>query len=95
MLNPAQKRFLSAKAHSLSAVVIIGRNGLTSSVINEIDTALKSHELIKIRVASGEKDEREAMLEALCAALHADPVRHVGKILVVYRRAEKPLLVLP
>ena len=95
MLSPAQKRFLSAKAHSLDPVVTIGRNGLTKSVQDEVDTALKSHELIKIRILSAEREERETMLETVCAALHAHPVGHVGKILVVYRRAEKPGLILP
>lgn len=95
MLNPAQKRFLAGHAHSLHPVVIIGKNGLSQSVLNEIDTALKSHELIKIRMLSAEKAEREAALDSICAELSAHPVKHVGKILIVYRRAEKPVLVLP
>ncbi len=95
MLSPAQKRFLSGEAHTLNPVVIIGKNGLTKSVLDEIDCALKSHELIKIKVASGEKDEREAMLDTICSDLAAHPVKHIGKTLVIYRQAEKPQLVLP
>ncbi|HQT27380.1 MAG TPA: YhbY family RNA-binding protein, partial [Burkholderiales bacterium] len=73
----------------------IGKNGLTRSVIAEIDTALKSHELIKIRMLSGERAEREEALHSICTELSAHAVKHVGKILVIYRRAEKPTLVLP
>ncbi len=95
MLSPAQKKHLTGLAHSLQPVVMIGKNGLTPSVMAEIDTALKSHELIKIRVLSGEKEEREAALDAICSELSAHPVKHVGKTLIVYRRAEKPSIVLP
>lgn len=95
MLSQTQKRFLSGKAHILQPVVIVGKNGLTPSVIDEVDTALKSHELIKIRMLSGEREDREAALETLCTRLSAFPVKHVGKILVIFRQAEKPRLTLP
>ncbi|MHB1099425.1 MAG: YhbY family RNA-binding protein [Burkholderiales bacterium] len=95
MLSPAQKRFLSGKAHLVNPVVIVGKNGLSKSVLDEIDSALKSHELIKIRFLSGEKEEREAALESICGELSAYPVKHIGKILIIYRQAEKPGLILP
>lgn len=95
MLSPAQNRFLSGKAHALNPVVIIGKNGLSRSVLDEIDCALKSHELIKIKLLSSEKSEREAALDTICGELAAHPVGHIGKILVIYRQAEKPQLVLP
>ena len=95
MLTPQQKRFLTAKAHDLDPVVIIGKNGLTAAVIAEIDCALKSHELVKIRFQSGEKEDREAALEIVSRELSAHPVKHIGKMLVVYRRAEKPKIALP
>ncbi len=95
MLTQEQKRFLAGLAHSIDPVVLIGKNGLTDAVLKETDAALKSHELIKIRVASGEKEDRQAILESVCKQLTAHPVKLVGKILVVYRRAEKPKIVLP
>ncbi|NNM82021.1 MAG: ribosome assembly RNA-binding protein YhbY [Burkholderiales bacterium] len=95
MLTPQQKKFLSEKAHSLEPVVLIGKNGLTPAVLKEIDVALKSHELVKIRFQGGEKEEREEALGQICSELSAHPVKHIGKMLVVYRAAEKPKIVLP
>ena len=49
LTNP-QKRQLKALAHPRKPVVIIGDNGLTDAVMQEIEIALDHHELIKIRV---------------------------------------------
>jgi RNA-binding protein len=84
-LTVAERRELKASAHALSPTVMIGNAGLTESVLKEIASSLKIHELIKIRVMSDERAQREMMLEAICDRLNAAPVQHIGKILVVYQ----------
>jgi RNA-binding protein len=59
-LSPAERQKLKGKAHKLDPVVFVGADGLSASVIAEIDRSLKSHELIKVRV-SADRDEREAI----------------------------------
>jgi RNA-binding protein YhbY len=66
---------------------MVSQNGLSESVMREIATNLDSHELIKIRVFSAEREVREAYLAAICAQLAAAPVQHIGKLLVVWRPA--------
>jgi RNA-binding protein YhbY len=56
-------------------------------VLHEIDVALIAHELIKIRVFSNARDERAALLERICTELSAAPVQHLGKVLIIWRRA--------
>lgn len=87
-LNSADCRTLRARAHALSPVVIISSAGLADSVMAEIERCLKSHELIKIRVFSDDRLQRELLLAQVCERTGASPVQHIGKILVVYR--EKP-----
>lgn len=87
-LTLIHRRNLSALAHGIKPVVWIGTAGLSESVIHELDRALKSHELIKIKIAAGERETREAMLEEICERLGAAPVRHIGRILVIYRPKE-------
>lgn len=94
-LTPAQRQFLRAKAHSLHPVVTIGDAGLSEAVMKEIERSLISHELIKVKSHSGEKTLRENQLAEICNTLNAAPVQHIGKILIVYKPAEKPVLVLP
>ena len=84
-LTPTQRRALKARAHHLEPVVIIGDAGLTPAVLSEIDTHLKSHELIKIRVHGDERDARLAMIGEIREALGASLVQHIGKILAMYR----------
>ena len=84
-LTSARRSELRARAHSLHPVVMIGDAGLAPAVLNEIDRNLASHELIKIRVASGTPSARETMLAEICNTLAAAPVQHIGKILVVFR----------
>ena len=84
-LTPAQRRALRARAHHLQPVVTIGQHGLTPPVLHEIDLALLKHELIKVRVFSDERDQREAMLAKVCADMDCAAVQHLGKVLVVWR----------
>ena len=87
-LTPTERQALKGSAHRLTPVVMIGAEGLTASVLAEVDRALKAHELIKIRVTTGDGDARERFLGEICAATGASPVQHIGKVLVVYR--ERP-----
>jgi RNA-binding protein len=94
-LTPAQRQYLKGLAHTLSPVVIIGEKGLTEAVLKEAERALKAHELIKIKAGSDEKETRSQWLDQICQTLDASPVQQIGKTLVVYRAAEKPVIQLP
>ena len=83
-LSPAERQKLKGRAHKLEPVVIVGGEGLTAAVLAEIERSLKSHELIKVRV-NADRDEREATLAEICAKTGAQPVQHIGKILVLFR----------
>ena len=84
-LTPAERSELRAEAHGLKPVVMIGESGLTPSVMKEISASLDSHGLIKVRVAGDDREARVAMYEQICEELKAQPVQHIGKLLVVYR----------
>jgi putative YhbY family RNA-binding protein len=84
-LTPAERRALRARAHHLHPVVLIGEAGLTPAVLGEIDLALKSHELIKIRVTGVDRRLRGSLIGEIGAALDASPVQHIGRIPVVFR----------
>ena len=65
--------------------MIISEAGLSPGVLAEVERGLKSHELIKVRVFGADRDAREALLSEICAITGAQPVQHIGKILVVFR----------
>jgi RNA-binding protein len=94
-LNSKQISFLRAAGHALNPVVMIGNKGLSEEVLKELDVNLKAHELIKIKVQSDEREVRAQMLQQICENLSATAVQHIGKQLVIYRRAAKPHIILP
>ena len=84
-LTPAQRKELRGQAHHLDPVVMIGDQGLSDAVVRETDAALNAHGLIKVRMASDSRTDREAALQALADRLGAAPVQHIGKLLVLWR----------
>jgi putative YhbY family RNA-binding protein len=88
-LSPAERKLLKARAHTLKPVVTVGNDRLSAPVLKEIETSLKAHDLIKIRVTGDERDARLALLGEICNRTGASPVQHIGKILIVYRESEE------
>lgn len=88
-MTPKERQALKAQAHKLEPVVSIGGKGLTDAVVAEIDFALKSHELLKVRAAAMDRHERAAAFAAICERTRAQPIQHVGKVFVIYRKREE------
>ena len=84
-LTPKGRQVLKARAHALKPVVLIGNQGLSEAVIKEINRALNDHELIKVKIASTDREERQAGIAAICEATKAELVQTIGHIGVFYR----------
>lgn len=94
-MNSKQISYLRSLAHSLNPVVMIGNNGLSASVLKEIDLNLTAHELIKIKVMSDDRSLRTQMLADICTQSNAIAVHHIGKQLVIYRASAKEKITIP
>jgi RNA-binding protein len=81
---------LRAIGHKLKPVVSIAGNGLSESVIAELDRALTDHELIKIKLSVGSREARKEMAAQVCEKSGAELVQSIGSIIVILRRAKKP-----
>ena len=84
-LSSAERSAHRSDAHALKPIVLIGADGLTPAVTKEVNNALKSHGLIKVRVFGDDRETRVAIYEQLCDELNAAPIQHIGKLLVLYR----------
>lgn len=87
-MNSIEKKKLKAQAHPLNPVVMIGQAGLTPAVLKEIDLALDTHELIKVKIRA-ERDERNVMREQICGETRAELVQSIGQIAVFFRKKPK------
>jgi RNA-binding protein len=95
-LTEKQKRHLRGLGHKLKPVVMIGAQGFTSAVSNELDLALARHELLKVRISAGDREARDRLITQLCDEAAAQLVQRIGNIALLYRRnPDKPRLVLP
>lgn len=89
-LSAEQRREYRSIAHNLKPVIIVGDKGLTEGVQEELERALNDHELIKIKVASQDREVRQQVVTELCASAGAEVVQTIGKIAVILRRARQP-----
>ena len=94
-LNIRQKKFLRQQAHARKPVVTVGNPGLTTAVLAEIRSALKTHELLKIKLPAAERAARDTLLTQVCSATKAEPVQLIGRVAIIYRPSDKPKIQLP
>lgn len=83
-MDSVDKKRLRAEAHALKPVVIVGQSGLTDAVLAEIERALTSHELIKVKVRA-EREEREQISEKICTIAGAELIQAIGQVIAIYR----------
>ncbi|QIB65018.1 YhbY family RNA-binding protein [Kineobactrum salinum] len=81
---------LRAIGHKLNPVVTIAGNGLSETVLQEIERALQDHELIKVKLAVGDRDTRSALTAELCERTGAELVQSIGNVALIMRRAKQP-----
>ncbi len=85
ILTTRERAHLKARAHSLAPVVQIGQSGMTEQVSAEIDRALTAHELIKVRIGSADREQRETFGNEVAVKTGAAIVHRVGKIVILWR----------
>ena len=79
-----------AIAHKLNPIVTIGANGITDNIKLELDRALNDHELVKIKVNIGDRDQRSAAINELAAHCSAKIVQTIGRTATLLRPTENP-----
>ena len=88
-LSQAQKKAFRSIGHHLNPVVTVSENGVSENLLTELNRALTDHELIKVKLAIPERDDRAAMIAELIANSRADLVQTIGKMALLYRRNPK------
>jgi RNA-binding protein len=87
-LKESQKKLLRGRGHQLKPTLTVGDAGLSESVMREFDSTITHHELIKVRIRSGDRETRDALIEELCKQGSAQLVTRIGNIALVYRKNE-------
>lgn len=86
MLTTKDRQILKAKAHNLKPVVMMGGNGLSEAVLKEVDLALKAHELIKVKIQSEGREEKNSLTQEIANQTSSEIVQVIGNILILFRK---------
>jgi RNA-binding protein len=84
-LSESQKKYLRGRGHDLKPLIIVGDAGLSESLIAEFQSTLAHHELMKIKVRTGDREERAAMIDKLCDDYDAALIQQIGSVALLYR----------
>lgn len=96
MITSKQRAYLRSQANALTAIMQIGKGGISENLSKTISDALEARELIKLHVLENSDEDPYVLLQELAAELDAEPVAVVGRKIVLYRASEKhPTIELP
>ena len=84
-LTSKQRSELRAEAHHLTPTVHVGQHGITPALVQSLDDALRTRELVKIQLGRQSELEPRDTANQLAAESHADVVQVIGKTATLYR----------
>ncbi len=90
-LEGFQRKYLRGLAHSMKPVVIIGQKGYSDTVIRALDSALTTHELIKIKfIDFKDKAQKDEILGSIVKDSKCENVGMIGHTAILYREQNEP-----
>ena len=85
-LTSKQIRKLRSLGMTEEAIVMIGKEGVTPTVVTSAREAIKKRELIKVRVLQNAPDEPEDAITMLAERADANLVQVIGRNGLLFRR---------
>jgi RNA-binding protein len=83
-----ERAALRAEAHHLDATVHVGHQGLSTSLIASLDDALRTRELVKVKLAKQADVKAKDAATALALATGAAVIQVIGRTTTLYRKNE-------
>ncbi|MBQ1410443.1 MAG: YhbY family RNA-binding protein [Oscillospiraceae bacterium] len=88
MITSKQRAELRAKANEIETTLMVGKEGVTDALVEELSRQLEARELVKGKVLETALMSAREVSDQLCEALHAEGIQCVGNKFVVWRRSE-------
>ncbi len=89
MLTSKERAELRAQANTLETTLIVGKSGITDTLIADVENQLIARELVKGKVLEGALLSPREASDAICEATGADGAAVFGTKFVIYRFSEK------
>jgi RNA-binding protein len=84
-----ERAALRAEAHHLSPTVHVGHQGLSPSLIASLDDALRTRELVKVKLAKQADVKAKDAANALALATGAAVIQVIGRTATLYRENDE------
>ena len=89
MLTSKERAELRAKANSIDTTLIVGKGGVSESLVADVEIQLDNRELVKGKVLETALMTAREVSEAICEATGAEGISCVGNKFVIWRFSEK------
>jgi RNA-binding protein len=84
-LSSKERAALRAEAHHLTAAVHVGHQGLTPTLVQAVDDALRTRELVKVQLNKHAEETPKVLANRLAAEVGAQVVQVIGRTVTLYR----------
>lgn len=84
-LSSKERAELRAEAHHLTPTVHVGHQGLTDALVQALDDALRTRELVKVALAKTTEVSAKDASHQLAERLGADVVQTIGRTCTLFR----------
>ncbi|QIK70126.1 YhbY family RNA-binding protein [Erysipelothrix sp. HDW6C] len=85
MLNKDQLKELRRLSHHENALVSVGKNGLTPTLLESFEASLLAHNLVKVSIQKNSETTKEALIAEIEDRFGAYTISKVGRVVVFYR----------
>ncbi len=85
-LSGKEKAALRAEAHHLTAIVHVGKEGVTPTLVQSLDDALRTKELVKIQLGRTVEEAPKQLAHDLARTVQAEVIQVIGKTMTLYRQ---------
>jgi RNA-binding protein len=76
---------LRAEAHHLSPTVHVGKEGMSAALITSLDDALRTHQLVKVKLGRSVDVKTRDAAAALALATKSEVIQVIGRTATFYR----------
>lgn len=84
-LSSKERAELRGEAHHLAPIVHVGHQGLTDALMQTLDDALRTRELVKVSLAQSTDVSAKDASHQLAEKLGADVVQTIGRTCTLFR----------
>lgn len=84
-----ERAALRSEAHHLDPTVHVGHQGLSPALISSLDDALRTKELVKVKLAKQVDVKAKDAANALALATGAEVIQVIGRTATLYRENDE------